>query len=123
MSFAWTGWNISDSPYKYTKTHKPGGTDALLLARGRDCTALFESYHPFSDKPRQLLPKFLVPSARVPREFAAQGSGDTFYVRRGPDDQGTLIRDPFWVGWLFDSRRLEKSSQADLLTPFPKNRM
>lgn len=75
-----------------------GGADALALARGRDCTALFESYHPFSDKPRQLLPKFLVPSACVSGAFAASGSGDTFYVQLGPDDQATRVRDPFWVG-------------------------
>lgn len=26
----------------------PGGKEAILLGRGRDCTALFESYHAFS---------------------------------------------------------------------------
>jgi hypothetical protein len=26
----------------------------LLLARGRDATSLFESYHPFSERPREV---------------------------------------------------------------------
>lgn len=30
----------------------PGGREAILLGRGRDCTALFESYHPFTNKHR-----------------------------------------------------------------------
>ena len=33
----------------------PGGKEALLLGRGRDCSALFESYHPFTDKHRYVL--------------------------------------------------------------------
>ena len=28
--------------------HHPGGKEAILLGKGRDCTALIESYHPFS---------------------------------------------------------------------------
>lgn len=38
----------------------PGGTEALLLAAGRDCTNLFESYHPFTDKPREILSKYKI---------------------------------------------------------------
>jgi fatty acid desaturase len=33
----------------------PGGARILKLTRGTDCTALFETYHTFSDRPRQLL--------------------------------------------------------------------
>lgn len=36
----------------------PGGRDILLLAAGRDITDAFESYHPFTDKPAELLRKF-----------------------------------------------------------------
>jgi hypothetical protein len=32
-----------------------GGAHCLLNSRGYDCTALFESYHPFTDKPRKIL--------------------------------------------------------------------
>ena len=28
----------------------PGGVEAILLGKGRDCTALVESYHPFSTR-------------------------------------------------------------------------
>lgn len=33
----------------------PGGRLALLSGRGRDCTALFESYHPWNDNHRKVL--------------------------------------------------------------------
>jgi hypothetical protein len=35
--------------------HHPGGQDALLNMQGRDGTALFESYHFFTDRHRNLL--------------------------------------------------------------------
>jgi len=33
----------------------PGGRLAILSGRGRDCTALFESYHPWNDRHRKVL--------------------------------------------------------------------
>lgn len=38
----------------------PGGRQVLLLAAGRDCTDLFISYHPFTEKPAQLLGKYCI---------------------------------------------------------------
>lgn len=38
----------------------PGGSHALRLGQGRDCTALFESYHPFTERHRQILAKHRV---------------------------------------------------------------
>ncbi|GAV01754.1 hypothetical protein RvY_12413 [Ramazzottius varieornatus] len=38
----------------------PGGKKVLLLAAGRDCTDLFISYHPFTEKPAQLLAKYCI---------------------------------------------------------------
>ncbi len=35
----------------------PGGKEMILLALGRDATDLFKSYHPFSDKPWEVLKK------------------------------------------------------------------
>ena len=32
-----------------------GGRDALESTQGRDCTALFESYHAFVDRPHAML--------------------------------------------------------------------
>ena len=49
-------WYIHGKAYDlapFISTH-PGGEHALLLARGRDGTSLFESYHPFSQKPKEV---------------------------------------------------------------------
>ncbi|EGC31437.1 hypothetical protein DICPUDRAFT_39933 [Dictyostelium purpureum] len=54
-------WIIVDGKvYDITKwlPIHPGGKEALLLAAGRDCTNLFESYHPMSDKPQSIIGKF-----------------------------------------------------------------
>lgn len=43
-------WMIHGVPYdlqEFVDRH-PGGRESILLGRGRDCTALFESYHAFS---------------------------------------------------------------------------
>ena len=43
-------WWIHGNGYdlsRFVERH-PGGKEAILLGRGRDCTALFESYHIFS---------------------------------------------------------------------------
>jgi cytochrome b involved in lipid metabolism len=37
----------------------PGGKEAILLGKGRDCTALVESYHAFSSHHRKVLEKYL----------------------------------------------------------------
>jgi len=36
----------------------PGGRQILLVSAGRDCTAGFESYHPFTEKARNVLHKY-----------------------------------------------------------------
>ena len=46
-----TYWSIHGHEYDIDDnfiTNHPGGKEAILLGRGRDCTALFESYHSFS---------------------------------------------------------------------------
>lgn len=35
----------------------PGGPTVLLNTQGRDCTALFEAFHPFTDRPATILSK------------------------------------------------------------------
>ena len=43
-------WLIHGHEYDlndFVRRH-PGGKEAILLGRGRDCTALFESYHSFT---------------------------------------------------------------------------
>lgn len=56
-------WIIHGRYYDLTGfVHRhPGGAEALLLARGRDGTALFESYHPFTrSQAQRVLNKFEV---------------------------------------------------------------
>ena len=47
----WTVHGIDYDLTDFVKLH-PGGKEALELGRGRDCTALFESYHPFTKRHR-----------------------------------------------------------------------
>jgi hypothetical protein len=44
--------DLTDFIYKH-----PGGPTVLLNTQGRDCTALFEAFHPFTDRPAKLLGK------------------------------------------------------------------
>ena len=41
----------------FVKKH-PGGTRAIGFGRGRDCTELFESYHPHGEKQWSILRKY-----------------------------------------------------------------
>lgn len=47
-------WTIHGKDYDLSSfIHRhPGGMEAILLGRGRDCTAMFESYHPFTNRHR-----------------------------------------------------------------------
>mmetsp|Transcript_77575 Transcript_77575/g.199743 ORF Transcript_77575/g.199743 Transcript_77575/m.199743 type:complete len:443 (-) Transcript_77575:433-1761(-) len=50
-------WHIHGHSYdlsQFVDKH-PGGRLAILTGKGRDCTALFESYHPWNDKHRKVL--------------------------------------------------------------------
>jgi len=55
-------WSIRGKLYdmeNFVKRH-PGGFDAIMLAQGvEDATTLFESYHPFTDKPEKILKQYL----------------------------------------------------------------
>jgi cytochrome b involved in lipid metabolism len=55
-------WWIHDKGYDlddFVPRH-PGGVEAILLGKGRDCTAMVESYHPFSSQHWKVLEKYLV---------------------------------------------------------------
>uniref|UniRef100_A0A7S3ECC1 Cytochrome b5 heme-binding domain-containing protein n=1 Tax=Rhodosorus marinus TaxID=101924 RepID=A0A7S3ECC1_9RHOD len=56
----------------------PGGFELLLLCCGRDATDLFISYHPFTDKPDQVLKKFEIGKVST-YEHATFGDDDGFY--------------------------------------------
>jgi len=68
-------WYIHGKAYDLTDWVRfhPGGQDALLNAQGRDGTALFESYHFFTDRARNLLAKMT--PVEVPPEVGV-GGGD-----------------------------------------------
>jgi cytochrome b involved in lipid metabolism len=53
-------WTIHGEQYdlrEFIKRH-PGGSRAINLGRSIDCTELFETYHPFTEKHRVVLQKY-----------------------------------------------------------------
>lgn len=52
------GYDLKD----FVKRH-PGGKEAIMLGKGRDCTALVESYHAFSSQHGRILEKYLYKAA------------------------------------------------------------
>jgi len=63
-------WYIHGHSYDlsgFVEKH-PGGRLAILSGRGRDCTALFESYHPWNDRHRKVLRAY-VPAPPAPDPF------------------------------------------------------
>ncbi|CAJ1392200.1 unnamed protein product [Effrenium voratum] len=106
-------WYIHGNSYdlhEFVNKH-PGGRMAILTGRGRDCTALFESYHPWNDKHRKVLKAY----------GAAPPPPDPFYeeikerVREAfPAGCGsTKMRTPAKIGlalaWSFMSLELQSS--------------
>jgi fatty acid desaturase/predicted heme/steroid binding protein len=56
-------WIAIDSKvYDITKflPNHPGGSQLLKISAGRDCTDLFKSYHSFTNKPGDILPKYQI---------------------------------------------------------------
>ena len=55
-------WKIHGKNYdlrKFVERH-PGGQDIILMTQGKDCTELFESYHTFTNKHKQILDKYYI---------------------------------------------------------------
>jgi len=77
------GYDLKD----FVKIH-PGGIEAILLGKGRDCTALVESYHAFSgDKVWKVLEKFKCPKDRLEDEDDVET--DEFATAQGISLAGT----------------------------------
>lgn len=55
-------WIIHGKKYDLSKfiDNHPGGKDAIFITKGSDCTELFESYHTFSNKHREILKKYYI---------------------------------------------------------------
>lgn len=66
MSNSQNIWLIEGEAYDLSKFRHPGGPIALELGKNRDCTMLFKSYHPFTEKPKQILQKYKVKTSKLP---------------------------------------------------------
>jgi Cytochrome b5-like Heme/Steroid binding domain len=74
-------WKIHNCEYDLTDfvERHPGGVEAILLGRGRDCTALFESYHPFTQQHYNVLKKYMVHTEKTSNQTLVQ-QRDAFYA-------------------------------------------
>ena len=63
-------WIIHGKRYRMTEfiQHHPGGRESIMLGCGRDCTTLFESYHPFTNRNCEILEKYRVGTEKVAKE-------------------------------------------------------
>eukprot|EP01112_Ceratiomyxa_fruticulosa_P003885 TRINITY_DN141_c0_g1_i4.p1 TRINITY_DN141_c0_g1~~TRINITY_DN141_c0_g1_i4.p1 ORF type:complete len:487 (-),score=90.18 TRINITY_DN141_c0_g1_i4:261-1721(-) len=62
----------------------PGGKDIILMSSGRDVTNLFQSYHPLTDKPSQVLKKYYkcdISNTEFPRYVSKSPFYDTLRNR------------------------------------------
>ena len=74
---AWIIHGVAYHLQDYVDRH-PGGREAILLGQSRDCTALFESYHPFTTAHLQVLQKYRVKQETPPFEEPPK-QRDAFY--------------------------------------------
>ena len=72
---------VDDIVYDITSfiDHHPGGRDMLLLVAGRDITDLIRTYHPFTDKPWDILPKYKIGKLKGCPEFGRFKPDSGFY--------------------------------------------
>ncbi|CAM9961812.1 unnamed protein product [Heterosigma akashiwo] len=84
-------WKIHGECYDLTEfvDRHPGGKAAIELGRGRECTALFESYHPFTNKHLRALRKYARDEAQFARTLRAH-QADTFYRTLAQRAQASL---------------------------------
>lgn len=75
-------WIIHGQSYDLTLflDRHPGGKEALMLGQGRDCTALFESYHPFTYAHKQILQKYQVTIPGKQLTVRPRQRHDAFYA-------------------------------------------
>jgi fatty acid desaturase len=80
----------------------PGGAEAISLGQGLDdCTTLFESYHPFTDKPAKILAKFLYTGKILPSDAC---HADSAHMREVTDKALAA----------HEGLRLQQAGKADL---------
>lgn len=72
-------WRIHGQRYDLTEfvARHPGGTHAVMMGLGEDCTALFESYHPFTGLPKKVLKRYRYDGPVHPLDAAAAAVADS----------------------------------------------
>jgi Cytochrome b5-like Heme/Steroid binding domain len=87
----WTIHGVEYDLRDFVSRH-PGGEQAILLGQGRDCTALFESYHPFTGQHRVVLQRYRKPAVETKRPARIEQS--TLAVSISPTE--SPARDEFY---------------------------
>lgn len=89
-------WTIHGNSYDLSDfvTVHPGGVESILLGKGRDCTALFESYHPFTENHRHVLSRYkpIIPP-HILKAMSIEGSNSK--LKREKKTFAPLL-DPFY---------------------------
>jgi len=81
-------WIIDGTAYDFANFIKrhPGGSAAISLGKGLDCTELFKTYHVMRNPPESLLQKFVVPLEEpyqfAPSRYTFEEDGFLLTVRR-----------------------------------------
>jgi Cytochrome b5-like Heme/Steroid binding domain len=88
----WTIHGVEYDMRDFVSRH-PGGEQAILLGQGRDCTALFESYHPFTGQHRVVLQRYRQPAGET-KGPARTDQQSTLAVPRAPTE--SPARDEFY---------------------------
>jgi cytochrome b involved in lipid metabolism len=93
-------WIVHGIEYNLTAymDRHPGGKEALLLGRSRDCTALVESYHPFGQNlVRQVLQKYRVRTGSSEcKTWASRGAAAHNQTTGEPSTQAEQEDDEFY---------------------------
>lgn len=73
-------WRVHDKLYDFTDfiNRHPGGADWLKITKGIDITEQFETHH-ITDVAEQILPKFFVRDAALPRNYKITFAENGFY--------------------------------------------
>jgi len=72
---------VEDDVYDVTPwlSKHPGGESLVLLFAGRDCTEAMRAYHPFTDKPYDVLEKLKIGKLKGPSELVRWSPDTGFY--------------------------------------------
>ena len=97
-------WTIHGKNYdlrKFVERH-PGGQDIIIMTQGKDCTELFESYHTFTNKHRQILDKYYIKDVpdyksyfdwdNTPFYDECKAAVKKYFSPKGTESTGEIIR-------------------------------